>query len=122
MPVTIESLGIDKLSRDERLALVQDIWDGLAAEAVPPRLSDARRRELERRAVEDDEIKVVGGADGHREGWYAATRSRAPGRAPTAMDSRARDAIAADVSSATVRPLWSAALAARADIVVRSMR
>ena len=54
MPVTIESLGIDKLSRDERLALVQDIWDGLAAEAAPPRLSDARRRELERRAAEDD--------------------------------------------------------------------
>ena len=54
MPVTIESLGIDKLSRDERLALVQDIWDSLAAENPPPKLSDARRRELERRVAEDD--------------------------------------------------------------------
>ncbi len=54
MPVTIESLGIDKLSRDERLALAQDILDSVAAENPPPKLSDARRRELERRAAEDD--------------------------------------------------------------------
>lgn len=54
MPVTIESLGIDKLSRDERLALVQDIWDSLAAESPLPQLSDARRRELARRVAEDD--------------------------------------------------------------------
>ena len=54
MPVTIESLGIDKLSRDERLALVQDIWDSIATENPPPKLSDARRRELERRVAEDD--------------------------------------------------------------------
>ena len=53
MPVTIESLGIDKLSRDERITLVQDIWDSIAAER-PPQISEARRRELERRAAEDD--------------------------------------------------------------------
>ena len=54
MPVTMKSLGIDTLPRDERLALAQEIWDTLAAEASPPRISEARRRELARRVAEDD--------------------------------------------------------------------
>ena len=54
MAVTVQSLGIDKLSRDERIALVQDIWDTIAAEQLPLPLRDAKRQELERRAAEDD--------------------------------------------------------------------
>jgi len=49
-----------------------------------------------RSGAEDDEIKVVGGADGHREGWY--------GRAVTALaldlgSPTARDALAAGLSA-----------------------
>jgi putative addiction module component (TIGR02574 family) len=53
MPATLASLGLDQLPRADRLALVQALWDSIAAEGPPP-LSDARRRELERRADEDD--------------------------------------------------------------------
>ena len=53
MPVSMAALGIDRLSRDERLALVQEIWDSVAAESGSL-LTDAQRQELERRAAEDD--------------------------------------------------------------------
>jgi putative addiction module component (TIGR02574 family) len=43
-----------RLSIPERIALVQALWDSIAAESHPPLLSDAQRRELERRAAEDD--------------------------------------------------------------------
>ena len=54
MPPTIRSLGIDRLSREQRIALVQAIWDTIAAEPGPPLLTEAQRRELERRVAEDD--------------------------------------------------------------------
>jgi putative addiction module component (TIGR02574 family) len=54
MPVTLASLGLDKLSRDERLALVQELWDSIAAEPGPSLLTEAQREELLRRADEDD--------------------------------------------------------------------
>jgi putative addiction module component (TIGR02574 family) len=52
MPVTLASLGLDKLSRDDRLALVQALWDSIAADG--PHLTATQRAELERRADEDD--------------------------------------------------------------------
>ncbi len=51
---TIQSLGIDQLSREQRLALVGDIWDSIAAESGPSLLSEAQHQELERRALVDD--------------------------------------------------------------------
>jgi putative addiction module component (TIGR02574 family) len=54
MAATVKSLGIDQLPRDERLALVQEIWDTIAAEPAPPLLTDEQRQELERRAAADD--------------------------------------------------------------------
>jgi len=53
MPVSMAYLGIDRLSRDDRLALVREIWDSIATEGGSF-LSDAQRRELDRRAEEDD--------------------------------------------------------------------
>ncbi len=53
MPVTMQSLGIDKLPREERIALAEAIWAGVAAEPRPP-ISPARRAELRRRAEEMD--------------------------------------------------------------------
>jgi putative addiction module component (TIGR02574 family) len=52
VPATLESLGLNTLSREERLVLVQALWDSIAAEG--PHLTDAQRRELELRAEEDD--------------------------------------------------------------------
>ncbi len=52
MPATLESLGLDKLPRDERLALVQALWDSIATEG--PHLTDTQRAELDRRIADDD--------------------------------------------------------------------
>ncbi len=52
MPTTLESLGLDKLPRDERLALVQALWDSIAADG--PHLTDGQRAELDRRIADDD--------------------------------------------------------------------
>ena len=52
MPVTLEALGIDQMSIDERLALVQAIWDSIATAPERPPLSDAIRAELDRRLAD----------------------------------------------------------------------
>jgi putative addiction module component (TIGR02574 family) len=54
MSPTVQSLGIDRLSRDQRIALVLELWDTIAAETHLPLLTEAQRRELERRVAEDD--------------------------------------------------------------------
>lgn len=54
MNATVKSLGIDRLGLDERLKLVEEIWDLIGAkdEAIP--LTNEQRIELERRMAEDD--------------------------------------------------------------------
>jgi putative addiction module component (TIGR02574 family) len=56
MPMTasVKSLGIDRLPIDERLALVEEIWDSIAADTGAVPLTDAQRIELEKRIAEDD--------------------------------------------------------------------
>ena len=54
MSPTLASLGLDKLSREDRLALVQELWDSIAAEPSPSLLTDSQREELRRRADEAD--------------------------------------------------------------------
>jgi putative addiction module component (TIGR02574 family) len=49
MPATIEALGIDRLSVAERLTLVQQIWDCIAAEAEQAPLTEAQKQEVDRR-------------------------------------------------------------------------
>jgi len=53
MSPLIQSLGIDQLPREQRIGLVLGIWDTIAAESGQPLLTDAQRRELERR-IDDD--------------------------------------------------------------------
>lgn len=50
-----------RLSVDERLRLVQQIWDSIAAESEPPPLSDAQRSEVRRRleAYRQDPSRVI---------------------------------------------------------------
>lgn len=45
----IQTLGIDQLSRDERLKLVQEIWDSIVAEDSTVPLSQAQRDKLDLR-------------------------------------------------------------------------
>jgi putative addiction module component (TIGR02574 family) len=52
MPPTIKELGIDQLSLEDRIALVQEIWDSIAAEVEQAPLTEAQRHELERRRVD----------------------------------------------------------------------
>jgi putative addiction module component (TIGR02574 family) len=42
------------MTREERIALVQEIWATIAAEPYTPFATEAQRRELERRVAEDD--------------------------------------------------------------------
>ena len=54
MSVSLKSLGIDRLSVEERLALVEDLWDSIAEESAATPLSDAHRAELDRRLAEHE--------------------------------------------------------------------
>jgi putative addiction module component (TIGR02574 family) len=54
MSPTVQSLGIDRLTREQRITLVQEIWATIAAEPYQPLLTETQRRELERRVAEDD--------------------------------------------------------------------
>jgi putative addiction module component (TIGR02574 family) len=49
MPPTMQALGIDMLTVPERIALVQEILDSIAAEAQDAPLTDAQRQEIDRR-------------------------------------------------------------------------
>ena len=50
MSPTITALGIDRMNFDERLQLVQDLWDSIAAEAANTPLTSAQQEELARQA------------------------------------------------------------------------
>jgi putative addiction module component (TIGR02574 family) len=50
----MKSLGVDRLGVEERLALVEEIWDSIAADSNAVPLTDAQRTELERRYEEDE--------------------------------------------------------------------
>jgi putative addiction module component (TIGR02574 family) len=52
MTPTMKSLGIDQLSIEDRLALVQEIWDSIAADVERAPLTEGQRRELERRLAD----------------------------------------------------------------------
>ena len=49
MPPTLQTLGIDRMSVEDRIALALAIWDSIAAEPHPPLLTEAQRQELQRR-------------------------------------------------------------------------
>ena len=50
----LHDLGIDSMSVEERITLVQEIWDSVAAEAGLHPPNAAERAELDRRIAEDD--------------------------------------------------------------------
>jgi putative addiction module component (TIGR02574 family) len=44
----------NELSVDDRIRLVEAVWDGIAAEQPQPILTDTQRKELDRRLAEAD--------------------------------------------------------------------
>jgi putative addiction module component (TIGR02574 family) len=52
MTAILQQLGIDRMTVAERIALVQEILDSVAAEQPRPPLSEAKRRELDRRLAD----------------------------------------------------------------------
>jgi putative addiction module component (TIGR02574 family) len=54
MAPSMHDLGIDRLSLEDRLALMHEIWESISAEPDRVHLSDAQRRELERRLAEHE--------------------------------------------------------------------
>jgi len=52
MDITATLHEINSLSVEDRIFLVQAIWDGIAAEQAYPELTDAQKRELDDR-IED---------------------------------------------------------------------
>jgi putative addiction module component (TIGR02574 family) len=49
MNTLMTQLGIDRLSAEDRMRLVEEILESLDADREPPPLTDAQRRELDRR-------------------------------------------------------------------------
>lgn len=54
MNVSIKSLGIDRLPLEEKLALVEEVWDSIAADSSAVPLTESQRVELQKRIEEDD--------------------------------------------------------------------
>ncbi|HEU5115206.1 MAG TPA: addiction module protein [Isosphaeraceae bacterium] len=52
MPTTMQSLGIDRLDIEERLALAEEIWESVARALEDQPLSEAQIQELERRRLD----------------------------------------------------------------------
>lgn len=49
MAVDLKALGIDRLSVAERIALVEAIWESIAADVERAPLTEAQRQEVDRR-------------------------------------------------------------------------
>lgn len=49
MTATIQSLGIDKMSVEDRIQLAVAIWDSIAESSPSPLVTDLQKAELERR-------------------------------------------------------------------------
>jgi putative addiction module component (TIGR02574 family) len=54
MSPTIQELGIDRLSAEQRIAIALEIWESLGEERPVGQLSDQQREELARRSAELD--------------------------------------------------------------------
>lgn len=54
MAPNMTALGIDRMTFEDRLKLVQEIWDSLAADAEKTSLPSAQEEELARRLADDD--------------------------------------------------------------------
>lgn len=54
MAVSLKSLGIERLGVEERLTLVEEIWDSIVADSAAVPLTQAQRDELDRRIADHE--------------------------------------------------------------------
>jgi len=54
MAVSLKSLGLERLGIEERLTLVEELWDSIAADSAAVPLTEAQRAELDRRIAEHE--------------------------------------------------------------------
>ena len=54
MPTNAKSLGIDLLSLGDRMVLVEEIWDSIAAESASLEVPQSHKEELDRRLADFD--------------------------------------------------------------------
>jgi putative addiction module component (TIGR02574 family) len=54
MAVSLKSLGIERLGIEERLTLVEELWDSIAADSSAVPLTEAQRTELDRRIADHE--------------------------------------------------------------------
>ena len=54
MAISLKSLGIERLGIEERLTLVEELWDSIAADSSAVPLTEAQRTELDRRIAEHE--------------------------------------------------------------------
>jgi putative addiction module component (TIGR02574 family) len=52
MPPTLQDLGLDRLSVEDRIALAHQLWDSAAQEVEQAPLTPGQRQELERRLAD----------------------------------------------------------------------
>ncbi len=60
MALTMKDFGIDRLSVPERIALVQEIWDSIAATPEEVPLTEAQKQVLDRRIAELEANPEIG--------------------------------------------------------------
>jgi putative addiction module component (TIGR02574 family) len=76
MPPTIQDLGLDRLSIDNRLDVAGAIWDSVARDAQAAPLPAGQRAELERRLADSiawrNAVTPLGGRQSPRPGEGAA--------------------------------------------------
>ncbi|HLQ27411.1 MAG TPA: addiction module protein [Acidiferrobacterales bacterium] len=53
-PSHLKSLGIERIGIEERLRLVEELWDSIAADSSAVPLTEAQRTELDRRIAEHE--------------------------------------------------------------------
>ncbi|OGW62454.1 MAG: hypothetical protein A2V83_10895 [Nitrospirae bacterium RBG_16_64_22] len=54
MAVSLKSLGIERLGIEERLTLVEEIWESITADSTAVPLTQAQRDELDRRIADHE--------------------------------------------------------------------
>ena len=54
MAVSLKSLGIERLGIEDRLTLVEEIWDSITADSAAIPLTPTQRDELDRRITEHE--------------------------------------------------------------------
>jgi putative addiction module component (TIGR02574 family) len=98
MPPTIQELGLDRLSIDDRLAVADAIWGSVAREAEAAPLPTAQRAELERRLVDSiarpdavtawEVVKSAGAGEGAAVSVPVVLRDEAQAEFDEAFDSK----------------------------------